>query len=111
MTATPLLREAPLPIPALPMRLPLAAWAALIHLRWVASIAAGSEAAAGEVERAAAAAAWLGGVVADGETALVVTHGAFRRLLVRPLVAIGWRAAPGLRRYHPWSTWVFERKR
>ena len=109
ITASPLLRETPLPIPALAWRLPFAAWALAVHLRWGRQIAAGSEASVAELERAGAAAAWLGDTVADGQTALVVTHGAFRRLLGQALATRGWRAAPGMRRYHPWSTWVFER--
>jgi broad specificity phosphatase PhoE len=110
VAASPLLRETPLPIPPLAVHLPFAAWALVIHLHWLRRIAAGSEAAAAELARAAAAAGWLGERVAEGETAMVVTHGAFRRLLGRALAADGWRAAPGLRRYHPWSTWVFERE-
>jgi len=110
VATSPLLRETPLPIPALRRRLPFAGWALAIHLHWGRRIAAGHAAAAAELERAATAAAWLGESVGDGQTAIVVTHGAFRRLLGDALATSGWRAASRLRRYHPWSAWVFERR-
>jgi len=106
---TPLLREMPLAVPALPLRLPLMGWAMAIHLRWMGAIAAGRPAAPPALARAAEAAAWLEARVADGETALAVTHGAFRWLLARTLPARGWRPVHGPRRYHHWSTWTFER--
>ena len=110
VAGSPLLRETPLPIPPLARRLPFAAWALAIHLHWGRQIAAGSEASAPELERAATAAAWLAQTVGAGEIGIVVTHGAFRRLLAQALAKRGWRAAPGLRRYYPWSTWVYERE-
>jgi broad specificity phosphatase PhoE len=106
---SPMLRETPLPIPQLPVRLPLALWEALIHLRWGVRIAVGVEATPAEVARAAAAAAWLSDTAGDRAIGLVVTHGVFRRLLSRQLVSRGWRTLPGRRRYGPWSSWGFER--
>ena len=57
----PLLREVPLAIPSsLPFRVPLAAWAALIHLRWGADILRGRALSANAFERARGAAACAG---------------------------------------------------
>lgn len=109
VVSTPLLREMPLPVPALPLRLPLMGWAMAIHLRWMGAIALGRPAVPPQLDRATEAAAWLDARIAGGETALAVTHGAFRWLLARTLAARGWRPVPGPRRYHPWSAWAFER--
>jgi broad specificity phosphatase PhoE len=106
--ASPLLRETPLPIPGLTAALPWSVWEALIHLRWGLRIAMGAEAEPAEVARAAAAAAWLNEAVTGTMTGLAVTHGIFRRLLGRQLVARGWRSVTWRRRYHPWSAWGFE---
>lgn len=106
---TPLLREMPLAVPALPLRLPLTGWAMAIHLRWMGAIATGRPAAPHQLQRATEAVAWLDTRIADGENALAVTHGAFRWLLARTLATRGWRPIPGPRRYHHWSAWAFER--
>jgi broad specificity phosphatase PhoE len=104
-----LLREMPLAIPAWPTRLPLGAWGLLITLGWGYRIARGADAGEAERARAAAAAEWLTGVTADGSTALAVTHGAFRRMLAKQLLASGWTSAGRVGGYRPWSSWSFVR--
>ena len=120
-TVSTLLREVPLPIPAAPLRAPLAVWNALIHLRWGLDILRGRDASREAKSQAEAAATWC--VVAARQartgTIAVVTHGVFRRLLAKQLVAEGWRFEPGPRSYDHWSTWrlratrevVFDRQR
>jgi broad specificity phosphatase PhoE len=106
-TVSTLLREVPLPIPAVPIRAPLPVWNALIHLRWGLDILAGRDVSREARSQAEAAATWC--VVAARQartgTIAVVTHGVFRRLLARQLVAEGWRFEPGRRSYDHWSTW------
>ena len=79
-----LFREAPLAIPRWPTRLPLLVWGALIHAAWSYRIARGVD----ETDSIGLApkprAEWLTALVADGSTAVVVTHGVFRRLLGNP---------------------------
>ena len=104
---SPLLRETPLDIPSWPTRLPLDAWGVLISLGWGYRIVRGSDASVDERARAAAAAEWLAGLTADGATTLAVTHGAFRRLLAKHLLARGWTSAGRLGGYRPWSSWSF----
>jgi hypothetical protein len=106
-TVSTLLREVPLPIPAVPIRAPLAVWSTLIHLRWGLDIARGRDVSKEAKAQAEAAATWC--IVAAREarirTIAVVTHGVFRRLLAKQLVAEGWRFEPGPRSYDHWSTW------
>jgi broad specificity phosphatase PhoE len=104
---TPLLRETPLDIPSWPTRLPLGAWAMLISLGWSFRILRGVDAADDELARAAAAAERLAGLTADGSMAVAVTHGAFRRLVAKHLVARGWTCTGRHGGYRPWSAWSF----
>lgn len=104
-----LLRETPLGIPRWPTRLPLGGWAVVIHLAWSFRILRGTGASREEAARALAAAEWLERIVADGSTALVVTHGAFRRTLARQLIVRGWRGAGRHGGYRHWSRWSFSR--
>jgi broad specificity phosphatase PhoE len=103
-----LLREMPLAIPAWPTRLPLGAWGLLISLGWGYRIARGADAGGADGARAAAAAEWLAGLAADGSTVLAVTHGAFRRMLAKQLLSLGWRSTGRRGGYRPWSAWSFE---
>ena len=100
-----LLRESPLDIPRWPTRLPLLAWATLINAAWTFRIMRGEEVSAPERARAAKAAEWLASVVADGSTAVVVTHGVFRRLIAQELRARGWSHVERDGGYRPWSAW------
>ena len=104
---TALLRETRLPIPLWPTRLPLAAWELLIHLSWVYRIARGRHPEALEKERAVAAARWLDSLATADTSALVVTHGVFRRLLAQQLRDLGWRGAERHGGYAHWSAWAF----
>jgi broad specificity phosphatase PhoE len=100
-----LLREAPLAIPNWPTRLPLLGWAMLIHLTWQYRIVRGVDPPEVDRARAATAADWLAGLVSDGSTAVVVTHGVFRRLLALDLVSRGWKAKRD-GGYRHWSAWM-----
>jgi broad specificity phosphatase PhoE len=106
---SPLLRETPLAIPFWPTRLPLGAWGVLISLGWGYRIVRGTDASADERARAAAAAEWLASLTADGTTTLAVTHGAFRRLLAKQLLARGWTSTGRRGGYRPWSASSFTR--
>jgi len=88
-----LLREAPLAIPNWPTRLPLALWGTLIHAVWSYRISQGADATDADLARAEAASEWLASLVAEGSTAVVLTHGVFRRLVGRELVRRGWMSA------------------
>jgi broad specificity phosphatase PhoE len=102
-----LLREAPLAIPDWPTRLPLRGWDILMHIGWRFRIVRGTDATEEDRARAAAAADWLEGIVADGSTALVVTHGVFRRLLANHLNGRGWTGHGRTGGYAHWSAWSF----
>jgi len=107
---SPLLREAPPEIPQkLPLRMPLAAWDALIHSQWLLKITNGTDASPKDLTRAHAAADWLVGIVRERSPLVAVTHGVFRRLLADRLMTMGWRGEPGKRSYENWSAWSFER--
>ena len=102
-----LLRETPLAIPDWPTRLPLGAWDTIIYLAWRYRLMRGSDPEGLECARVAAAVALLTGLVADGTSACVVTHGAFRLLLSQRLHECGWRDAGRRGGYGHWSTWSF----
>jgi hypothetical protein len=102
-----LLRETPLSIPKWPTRLPMPAWELLIHLNWSYQILRGTDATSADLGRAAKAAAWLAGLVHDGSTALVVTHGVFRRLVAKELLSLGWTNAGRRGGYSNWSAWSY----
>lgn len=102
-----LLRETALPIPHWPTPLPLRLWEALIHIRWGYQILRGTDCEPEEQARAAAAAEWLSGMVHEGSMVLVVTHGVFRRLVSRELIARGWTGTGRRGGYGHWSVWSF----
>jgi broad specificity phosphatase PhoE len=102
-----LLRETPLAIPRWPTRLPLGIWEGLVHLCWSYRILRGTDVNDTERGRAAAAADWLTTLVAEDSTALVVTHGVFRRVLANQLLARGWTGSERRGGYAPWSSWSF----
>ena len=102
-----LLREAPLAIPNWPTRLPLALWGTLIHAVWSYRISQGADATDADLARAEAASEWLASLVAEGSTAVVLTHGVFRRLVGRELVRRGWTSAGRDGGYSHWSAWTF----
>lgn len=102
-----LLREAPLAIPNWPTRLPLALWGTLIHAVWSYRISRGADATDADLARAVAASEWLASIVTEGSTALVVTHGVFRRLLGQQLMRRGWTDEGRDGGYQHWSAWSF----
>jgi len=102
-----LLREAPLAIPNWPTRLPLALWGTLIHAVWSYRISQGADATDADLARAEAASEWLASLVAEGSTAVVLTHGVFRRLVGRELVRRGWTSEGRDGGYRHWSAWTF----
>jgi broad specificity phosphatase PhoE len=104
-----LLRETPLVVPDWPTRLPMLGWAVVIHLAWGYGIARGADATNADRARAVAAAEWLTGLVSDGSTAVVVTHGVFRRSLASQLVDCGWTNTSRHGGYSHWSAWSFVR--
>jgi broad specificity phosphatase PhoE len=105
---SPLLREIPLPVPKMSVRIPLAAWGAAMHLAWSYRILRGTDASAEHLARVRAAAAWLHEVTSS-EAAIVVTHGVFRRVLGEELLRAGWKSEGRERGYAHWSAWTFAR--
>lgn len=111
VVTSPLLREVPLPIPALGgARLPLGVWGAVIGLRWLAGMrAGGSPGHADALRRGLEASEWLGSLAPAHPSIIVVTHGAFRRYLHDGLQRQGWIPAAGRRRFSHWSVWELSR--
>lgn len=102
-----LLRETPLTIPAWPTRLPLQGWNILMTVAWSYRLVRGADAPEADRVRAAAAAEWLTGLVSDGSTAVVVTHGVVRRLVSQELLRRGWTNPSRRGVYRHWSAWTF----
>jgi hypothetical protein len=102
-----LLREAPLAIPSWPTRLPLALWGTLIHMVWSYQVLRGADTTEADLARAEAASEWLASLVTEGSTAVVLTHGVFRRLVGNQLVRRGWTSAGRDGGYRHWSAWTF----
>ena len=102
-----LLREAPLPIPEWPTRLPFTGWSLVRHLNWTYQILRRLDATEHERARASDAATMLTGIAVHGSTVLVVTHGVFRPLVGRELIDRGWRILNRRGGYRHWSAWSF----
>jgi broad specificity phosphatase PhoE len=103
----PLMREAPLAIPRWPTRLPLSVWGVIMYAGWSYRRLRGTDVMEPDFVRAEVAARWLAELVADGATALVVTHGVFRQLLGTHLVRLGFSEAGRAGGYRHWSAWTF----
>ena len=103
----PLLRESPMPVPRWPTTLPLGAWGLLMYARWSIRSVTGADRSDPDWTRAAAAAGTLADLVADGSTALVVTHGIFRKLLATHLALLEWKSVGRVGGYNHWSAWEF----
>jgi broad specificity phosphatase PhoE len=103
ISVSPLLREAPVTIPRWPTRLPLPAWATLIAAHWFYQRIRGADTRGADWMRAEHAARWLASVVADGTTAVIVTHSVFRQLVGRQLIRLGWSVASRQGGYRHWS--------
>ena len=107
---TPLIREMYLDLPRWVLaRWPLTVWELCIHADWMARELRGAIASDTELRRAAEAVAWLEDAAREAATTVVVTHGAFRRLLERRLIERGWTAAARIGGYRNWSAWPFVR--
>jgi len=102
-----LLRETMLDVPRWPTRMPAIACEALAHLVWGYRVLRGMDTTNADRARAIEAARWLADLVADGSTAVVVTHGVFRRQISLQLRALGWISAGRIGGYDNWSTWSF----
>lgn len=112
----PLLREAPLETPALPlpalrgMRLPFSGWKAVFAVRWINAWLRGGPPPgvdAATLARADEAARWLDEAARrEPGRVVVVTHATFRFLVARSLVKRGWRC-PDRRSYREWSAWGY----
>lgn len=103
----PLLREAPLAIPRWPTALPLSVWGTVMYIGWSYRRLRGVDVREPDFQRAESAARWLADLVADGTSAVVVTHGVFRKLLGLHLVRLGWSDAGREGGYRHWSAWGF----
>lgn len=100
LVTSPLLRELALIPPNLgPLRLPLMAWA----LTFIWPHFTGGVHLPEELARARAAAQWLDSLANENAMLPVVTHGSFRSLLAKQLVAAGWSAMKERARMHHWS--------
>jgi broad specificity phosphatase PhoE len=112
----PLLREAPLETPELPLprlgglRLPLRGWALVFGARWLSAWIRGAPPPGVDAQalaRAETAADWLVTQATEAEgRVVVITHATFRLLLARALVRRGWRA-PERRPVREWSAWRY----
>jgi len=107
---SPLLREMYLEIPRwLRARWPLPVWEICIHLHWLVQERRGAIASDGDLRRAAQAVSFLDDVTREAPSIVVVTHGAFRRLIAARLVATGWTRESRVGGFQNWSAWSFHR--
>ena len=105
--SSPLLRETPLPIPALGgARLPLAAWALVVGVGAGWRRLGRVPAPRAVVEQAAAAAAWLGALARAHGLVVAVTHANVRAHVAAAARAAGWRREPGGGGLAHWSAWT-----
>ena len=111
ITHSPLLRETPLPIPALRgVRLPISLWSLAIGMKFMRDMrTSGARSRAEPWGRAREAAEWLESLAAEHDSVLAVTHGAFRAYLAATLESLGWSRSPGWRRHNHWSAWELVR--
>ena len=104
----PLVREMYLDLPAwLVARWPLRVWEVCISAHWMVRELRGAIATPAEFRRAEDAVAALEEIAASVDTMVVVTHGAFRRLLAMRLIERGWAAGARTGGYSNWSVWRF----
>ena len=107
LVVSPLLRETMLDVPRWPTRMPAVGWEVLAHLVWGYRVMRGMDTTNADRARALETARWLGALVESGSTAVVVTHGVFRRQLSLQLLSLGWTSAGRIGGYDNWSTWSF----
>lgn len=107
---SPLLRETALPVPDWRgPRLPVTFWLMMTGIGWSRGRLPSVEPKEAARERAHRAVAWLIELADERGDVIAVTHGSFRRLLLRALVAAGWSRAAG-RSHRNWSAWVMTRE-
>ena len=105
---SPLVREMYLDLPRwLVARWPLPVWEACITAHWFVREWRGGIATPEELRRAADAVESLEQTSREAATTVVVTHGAFRRLLSMRLVERGWALVARTGGYANWSAWRF----
>jgi broad specificity phosphatase PhoE len=110
LRVSPLIREMYLDLPRwVVARWPLQVWELCIHAGWLARELRGAIAPPAELRRAAEAVEWLEDAARGAATTLVVTHGAFRRVLEVRLLERGWTAGARTGGYRNWSAWPFSR--
>jgi hypothetical protein len=107
---SPLLRETPLPIPALgALRLPPPAWGLVIFTSATLRRMRGVAPPAAIVKQGDDAATWLAGLAHHHGSVLAVTHVNVREHIAAALARAAWRRVPGGARFAPWSAWTFTR--
>jgi len=107
----PLVREMYLDLPAwLIARWPLRVWEVCIHAHWAVRELRHGIATPAELQRAAEAVESLDAISREAATTIVVTHGAFRRLLALRLIERGWTAGERTGGYRNWSVWHFSNR-
>jgi hypothetical protein len=74
---------------------------------WSYQVLRGADTTEADLARAEAASEWLASLVTEGSTAVVLTHGVFRRLVGNQLVRRGWTSAGRDGGYRHWSAWTF----
>lgn len=104
----PLVREMYLDLPPwLIARWPLKVWEIAIFLHWTAREVRHGIAAPEEIQRAVAAVSALEERSRESANIVVVTHGAFRRLLALRLIEQGWTAGERTGGFNNWSVWRY----
>jgi hypothetical protein len=108
--SSPLLREAMLPVPRIfGATVPLAVWAVITALNGFVAMRRGQWPRAEDRQRTRAAADWLESQTVPDNAVVVVTHGAFRRLLSDELRARGWKESARSGGHRHWSVRTFQR--
>jgi broad specificity phosphatase PhoE len=91
-------------------RWPLRVWEVLITAHWFARELRHGIATPEEIRRATDAVAALDESSRDAATTVVVTHGAFRRLLALELVKQGWAEGERTGGFSNWSVWRYQHR-
>jgi broad specificity phosphatase PhoE len=104
--ATAMLRESRMRASQLPLRMPIAGWQVVIVLRWLFFMLRENSDMVSERRRAREVVHWLIELSQVNDSVLVVTHNAFRSLLVRSLYLNDWVEMGRVGRYEHWSAWT-----
>lgn len=109
VVVTPMLRESRMRPLWLPVRMPVGWWRVAIVARWLFSMAYGGSSATYELHRSREAVRWLIRLSHQNNTVVVVTHNAFRFLLLHRLRLNGWVNVSRVRCLNHWSAWTLRR--